>query len=173
MRARLALALAGTALAGCADPYAPAHEPPERTTPAPGELAAPPVRRAPETVARSALSRTPDAVARRAAELTTNWTGETVARRYAELAKFSVGEARRAAKRSAAQLPTDPQVTAPGARSTGTVQAIAHQTATRLIVVTRETLNADGLRETRWRVTLAEVRRQGARWALARWEPQP
>jgi hypothetical protein len=160
-RAAVLLALLA---AGCADPYTDA--PPPRTVA--GELPAPPVHQpdAPTTPAR-----TPEAAARRAAELTTTWTGETAAANYRRLARLTTGEARRDAEATAARLPTDPQLDA--TQSEGSVKAIARTTRSDLIVVTRETLTGDGLRQTRWRVTLARAERHGDGWLLSRWEPQP
>ena len=161
------------AATGCgADPYA--DQPPERRPP-PGEQPAPRIPRHAEAVAPRALASTPEEAARRAAELTTNWTGETAARRYAELTRITVGAARRDARQSAARLPTDPQLA--GTRSTGTIEAIATRDtargAHRLIVVTHETLSGDDLRERRWRITLATVERRAGGWVVSRWEPQP
>jgi hypothetical protein len=48
-----------------------------------------------ERIPADAYSPTPEAAARRAAELAGNWTGETVADRYAHLARHTIGEARR------------------------------------------------------------------------------
>ncbi|MDQ4126323.1 MAG: hypothetical protein M3134_12120, partial [Actinomycetota bacterium] len=130
-----------------------------------------------EKVDPQKLAATPEDAARRAAELTTNWTGETAARQYRELARVTVGEARKQALEAAARLQTDPQLSAPGARSTGTVEAFANRGSTvagqELVVVTRERVAADGLNETRWRVTLATVERRARGWVLSRWEPQP
>jgi hypothetical protein len=69
-------------------------------------------------------------------------------------------------------VPTDRQLTAPGSRSRARVEAMSFR-GTRAIVVTRETLTADGRSTTRWRVTLAGMRREGGRWVLRRWDPQP
>ena len=170
----LVVTLLALAIAGCgADPYA---EPEQQPQPPPGEQPSSPLPQQTDRVAREHLAPSPEEVARRAAELTTNWTGETAARRYAELARMSVGAARRDARASAARLPTDPQLA--DARSTGTVEAIASASPRddrqrRLIVVTRETVVADGLREARWRVTLATAERRAGGWVLSRWEPQP
>lgn len=161
-RAAVLLALLAT---GCgADPYTSAPVP--RTVA--GELPAPPVH---EPRARSTSAPTPEAAARRAAELTTNWTGTTAAGNYRRLARLTTGHARRDAEAAAARLPTDPQLDS--TQSEGSVKAIARTTRTDLIVVTRETLTGDGLRQTRWRVTLARAERHGDGWLLSRWEPQP
>ena len=166
----LATAAAAT---GCGDPYADPRQP----RPPQGEQPAQPVARPRQQVPSEALARTAEEAARRAAELTTNWTGETAARRYAQFARVSVGEARRSARESAARLPTDSQLAAPGARSSGTVEVIAPRSIgarrRELVVVTRETLVADGLRDERWRVTLATVKRWPGGWVLSRWQPQP
>jgi hypothetical protein len=157
---------------GCGDPYA---EPDAQPAPTPGEVPGSPLPKPAEKV--KDLAATPEQAARRAAELTTNWTGETAASHYADLARFTIGGARRAARESAARLPTDPQLSAPGARNSGTVEAIVPRTGRGrrrdLIVVTRETLTADGLRRQRWRVTLATAEQLRGGWVLSRWEPQP
>jgi hypothetical protein len=164
------------ALAGCADPYdEPARE--AQPTLPPGEEPAPPLPQRADDVAAQHLAATPAEAARRAAELTSNWTAETVARRYAELARMTVGPARRDARESAARLPTDNRLGASETRSTGTVEAVTTRAASarrhQLIVVTHETLVGDGLRDERWRVTLATVERRSGGWVLSRWEPQP
>ena len=152
-RAALPLCLAAAVVAGCADPYA--QRPQSDPAPVAGELPAPPIPR--PTGRPRASFPTPEAAAHRAAELTASWTGETAAARQAELAGITTGAARRDAQRAAAQLPTDPQLTAPGAGSTATVEAIVRRVGDprRLLVVTRETLHADGLTQTRFRVYLA------------------
>ena len=157
----LALLAAGC---GIEDPYP--HAPPPRTVL--GEIPAPRV----EQPQRPATPmRTAEAAARRAAELTTNWTGETAAANYRRLARLTTGQARRDAEAAAAQLPTDAQLDA--TQSEGSVHAITRTTRRDLIVVTRETLTGTGLRQTRWRVTLARAERLGDGWLLSRWEPQP
>jgi hypothetical protein len=167
------VAVLALAVAGCGDPYADSQKP----APPPGEQPASRLPDPTDRVAVQALAPTPEGAARRAAELATNWTGETAARNYAKLARVTVGAARRSARESAARLPTDSQLSAPGARSSGTVEAIAtHSTGARrrqLVVVTRETLVADGVRDERWRVTLATAERRRGGWVIARWEPQP
>jgi type IV secretory pathway VirB10-like protein len=171
-----AVLLLALAAVGCGDPYAqPDHQPPPQ--PPPGEQ---PARKLPsraEHVDPEELAATPEDAARRAAELTTNWTGGSAARQYRELARVTIGDARRQALEAAARLQTDPQLAAPGARSTATVEAVAnrHPSDARreLLVVTRERVSADGLDETRWRVTLATAERRSGGWALSRWEPQP
>lgn len=160
-------------LTGCGpDPYADQRPDPK---PPPGEQPAPPLPRHRDKGASHAPAATPAHAARRAAELTTNWTGETAAARYAELARITVGAARRDARQSAARLPTDPQLV--GTRSIGTVEAIVTRTTTgrgrHLMVVTHETLSGDGVRDRRWRVTLATVERRAGGWVVSRWEPQP
>jgi hypothetical protein len=105
-----------------------------------------------------------------------SWTASSVADNYARLAELSVGEARQDARRSAAQLPTDRQLTAPGSRSATTVEAVTTRGVgayRRLIIVTRERLTADGRRTVRWRVTLARAVRTSTGWALDEWQPQP
>lgn len=157
----------------CGDPYAERQEP----QPPPGEEPAPHLPRSKDWVRPDALARTPEDAARHAAELTTNWTGNTAGRRYAQLARITIGKARRSARESAARLATDSQLSAPGARGSGTAEVIATRSSDprrrQLLVVTRETLRADGLHETRWRVTLATAERHRGGWALSRWEPQP
>lgn len=177
-RRPLHVAVAGIAttlmLAGCTDPYATAPE--RRRQPPPGELAAPSVRATPHRIKSRQVADSPHAAARRAAELVGNWTGETVAARYAQLAAFSIGQARAAAQSAAAQLPTDAQLTAPGARGSTTVEAVIARGSgpTRtLLVVTRDRVEADGHHQTRWRITIAETRSLSGGWALSRWEPQP
>jgi hypothetical protein len=168
-RALIASIVASTILlSGCADPYAgsgraPADVPGEvrGTVPAPRRDA--PVR----------LRPTPDAVVRRAADLTTNWRSDTVAGRYAQLARISEGRARRDALDAAARLPTDPQLQSSRTRSTGHVVGVLRRGRDRFVVVTHETMVADGLTTRRWRVTLATVRRKAGGYALAAWEPQP
>jgi hypothetical protein len=174
-RALILMGLA-VAVAGCGnDPYAQpdrSHDP----EPPPGEQPAPPLPKPIERVSRPHLAPTPEQAARRAAELTTNWTGQTVVRQYAAFARLTVGEARRQARQSAARLPTDPQLAATGSRSTGTVEVVANRTgsrARRLVIVTYEIVTADGLRDERWRVTLATAERRRDGWVISRWEPQP
>ena len=168
-----ALALA---LSGCADPYGgPEHKRPP--SPPPGEQPAPRLPRRAEHVDQRDLASTPEEAARRAAELTTNWTGRTVASRYAELARTSIGAARRDARQSAARLPTDGQLTSARTRSSGTVEAVAARSrGTRereFVVVTHEIVISDGLRDDRWRVTLATAELRIRGWVISRWEPQP
>ncbi|HEX8086576.1 MAG TPA: hypothetical protein VF529_19975 [Solirubrobacteraceae bacterium] len=176
MSRTIALLLVAALAAGCGDPYAQQQQPDRQ--PPPGEEPAHPLPKPRDRVRPEDLAPTPEDAARRAAELTTNWTGENAARTYAQLARISVGAARREALDTAARLPTDPQLSADGTRSTGTVEAITARPAVdrerrELIVVTRESLTADGLQEHRWRVTLATARRRDGGWALSRWEPQP
>jgi hypothetical protein len=45
--------------------------------------------------------------------------------------------------------------------------------STPLLVVTHETVVADGMSATRYRVTVAEARRASDGWRISRWEPQP
>ena len=169
----LPLAVVALVTASCGDPYS---EPPTPSPPQ-GEQPGRPLPRVKERVQSGALARTPEDAAGRAAELTTNWPRETAARRYAQLARITVGEARRSARESAARLLTDSQLAAPGARSSGTVEVIATRSPgarrRELVVVTREALMADGLREQRWRVTLATAERRPGGWVLSRWQPQP
>ena len=157
--------------AGCADPYA--QTPPVPTTP-PGELPAPPIPRPVREPERLAPS--PEAAVRRAVELTGNWTGATIARQHERFAAETTGQARRDAERTAAQATTDPQLTGPGAKAVAILHAVVSRGSgpqRRLLVVTHETLRADGLTEARFRVYLAEAERHAGGWVLARWEPQP
>lgn len=167
------LAVLALVAASCGDPYSTRQEP----QPSQGEQPAPSLPMRQERVPAAALAPTPEDAARRAADLTINWTGETAARNYARLARITIGAARRSAHESATRLPTDAQLSAPGARSTGVVEAIATRSATArrrdLVVVTHETLSTDGLREARWRVTLAAAERHGRGWVISRWDPQP
>ena len=173
MRRALVLAalLAAATAAGCADPYG--DDPPREPTAVPGEVPAPPVRRPPERL--GPLPGSPETAARRAAALTTTWTSANAGRRYAEFATFATGAARRQAQAAAAQLPTDPQLD--GATSEGKVAAVVATTDTedrrKLLVVTHETIRADGLVDRRWRVTLASVERRDRGWVVSRWDPQP
>lgn len=163
--------IAVAAASGCVDPYA--GDRPRRAATVAGEVPAPPVARPVERL--GALPATPEAAARRAAELTTTWTSADAAGRYAELATFAIGAARRQAQEAAARLPTDPQLE--GSSSEGEIVAVITRFAgprhSALVVVTRETLRAEGLVDRRWRVTLASAERRRGGWALARWEPQP
>ena len=168
MKAALPALLAAAAVTGCADPYA--NEPKPAVA---GEQPASKIERPRD---QGEPARTPEAAARRAAELAGNWTGETVRDRYTALARATVDDARRNAEQVAAQAGTDPQLSAPGARSVAIVHAVAIRGVgprRRAIVVTHETLTADGLTDARWRVTVAVVRRQGDGWVVAKWEPQP
>jgi hypothetical protein len=71
------------------------------------------------------------------------------------------------AARRAARRPVNPDLATPGTRSM--VEAVNDRDGSgdhrRLIVVTREA--------TRYRVTLATAQRDGSRWKITRWEPQP
>jgi hypothetical protein len=160
------------ALAGCADPYAEVPEKP--AAPIHGELPAPQVPQNEPVSTTPAPS--PEAAVRRAVELTANWTAETIARQHERFAAASTGAARRDAQRIAAQATTDPQLRAPGAKSIAILHAVvprgggAHR---RLLVITHETVVGDGLRQARFRVTLAEAQQVGEGWVLSRWEPQP
>jgi hypothetical protein len=81
-----------------------------------------------------------------------------------------------AAQHVAAQAGTDPQLTAPGARSIAIVHPVtAHGKGRtrRLIVVPHETISADSIRQSRWRVTVAKAERRHDGWVVSRWEPQP
>ena len=161
------------ALTGCADPYA---EPPSAPSPPPGEEAAPPLRRPPDRLPLDAGAATPEAAVRRAVELTGNWTAQSIARNHERFAALSTGQARRDAQRTAVQATTDPALGAPGARSVAVLHAVVARGSgphRRLLVVTHETLVADGVRQARFRVTIAEAQQVGEGWALARWEPQP
>jgi hypothetical protein len=160
-----ALALvAGTT--GCGDPYA--TQTPEPVPP-PGEQPA-------KAIAPPREHGVPEPTPERAAELAGNWTGETIEQRYAELARRTTGAARDQAKQTAAAARSDRQLAAPGSRSIAIVHAITTRgtgARRRLLVVTHETLVTNGVRSVRWRVTLAEARRSGDGWVIARWEPQP
>ncbi len=167
-----ALAVAPAAL-GCADPYT---APPKSAMPPPvaGEQPAPTITRAEPGPTRTFPS--PQAAARHAAKLTGTWTGQTIADHYRQLAQQTTGPARRMAAQAAAQLPTDPQLTAPGARSHTTIQAITtHPRGTQrdLLLVVRERLHADGLTQDRLRVIKATAQRHRDGWALTQWQPQP
>lgn len=170
MRTRVTLATAtALLLAGCGDPYV------DRPPPSPpsGELAAPPVARDDERLAPDAPLPAPAAVAERAAKLTTNWTSDTAAANYARLAELSAGSARDDFAQAAASLPTDPE---PTTHASGRLEAITERTRgdrSRLIVVTRETTRGDGLRDSRWRVTLATAEQRTGGWVLTEWQPQP
>ena len=169
---RLAV-IAAIAVSGCADPYANDSARKGEPPPPPGEQPSTPVDEAPE---RGIPSATPEDAARRAAELAGNWTAETIASRYAELARRTTGAARDDARQAAARARTDPELNAPGAKSIAIVHgAIARGTGVRrrVLVITHETLIADGLNDARWRVTVAEAKRQGHGWIISRWEPQP
>ena len=172
MRRFVAISLVGmcSAVIGCADPYGEAPAPGQSVA---GELPAPRVRTPAPSFAQ--LPPTAEAAARRAAELTTTWTSHEAADGYAQLARFSVGEARRQAREAAARLPTDPQLQ--DTSSSGRVAAIIDRgrrgRRRELLVVTNETVRAAALVERRWQITLvvAEQRRRG--WVIARWQPQP
>jgi len=80
------------------------------------------------------------------------------------------------AEQAAAQLPTDPQLTAPGATSHTTIQAITtHPRGTRrdLLLVVQERLHADGLTHDRLRVIKGTAQRHRDGWILTHWQPQP
>lgn len=172
-RTLIAASAVAATLAGCAtDPYA---EDPKPLPPA-GEEPSKPVEQPRDRIPATAYSPTPEAAGRRAAELAGNWTRETVVDRYTELARHTIGQARDAAQQVAAQADTDPQLTAPGARSIAIVHAVTaygRGRKRRLIIVTHETVTADPIRDSRWRVTVAEAERREVGWAVSRWEPQP
>lgn len=168
-RALAASVVASTILlSGCADPYAGSGRAPSGV---PGEVRG--TVPAPRRDAPVELLPTPNAVVRRAADLTTNWRSDTVAGRYAQLARMSEGTARRDALDAAARLPTDPQLQSSRTRSTGRVVGVLRRGRDRFVVVSRETLVTNGLTRRRWRVTLATVRRRAGGYALTTWEPQP
>ena len=140
-----------------------------------GRSPPPPIQAKPERLPR-ALAPTPEVAVRRAVDLTANWTAETIARNHERFAAATIGAARRDAERVAAQAPTDRQLTTPGAKSIAILHAVVPRGGgphRRLLVVTHETLVADGLRQARFRVTLAEAQQVGKGWVLTRWEPQP
>lgn len=171
----LLAAVAALLSVGCNDPYATAPKPGSQDPP-PGELPAPPITAPEERVNPRRLAPTAHAAARHAADLVGNWTAETAAARYAQLAASSTGQARAAARTAAAQLSTDPQLTAPGASGSSTIEAIVSRgtgARRRLIIVTRERVQTDGHTDSRWRITLAQAQRLPAGWALSKWEPQP
>ncbi len=166
------LAVAPAAL-GCADPYTTQ---PKAATPSqvPGEQPAPAISRGEPGPTRT--FRSPQAAARHAARLTGTWTGETVADHYRQLARQTTGPARRMAAQAAAQLPTDPQLTAPGARSHTIIQAITtHPRGIRrdMLLVVRERLHADGLIHDRLRVIKVTAQRHRDGWILSLSQPQP
>ncbi len=169
MRAVLVTLPLHTAAAGCADPYT---EPRPATPPSvAGEL--PAERVPPEPVPTTKLAPGAEAAVRKAVELTGTWTADTIARQHERFAAASTGAARRDAQRTAAQATTDPHLSAPGARSSAVLQAAIPRAGGRFLVVTHETLVADGLREARYRVTLAEAQKVRDGWVLRRWERQP
>jgi hypothetical protein len=174
MRALVLAMTASLVLAGCADPYA--ERPRAPNDPVAGEQPASPVRKPDESLAAEGLAHSPEGAVRQAVELSGNWTAETIGRNHERLAASTTGQARRDAQRTAAQATTDPQLTAPGAKSIAILHAVVPRAGgpnRRLLVVTHETLTADGVRQTRFRVTLAEAQKLGDGWVLSRWEPQP
>jgi hypothetical protein len=165
MRLAIALTIAAFAI-GCADPY----DGTPRTPTMPGEQ---PASRILHPQRPSDPAPSPGAAARRAAGFAMNWTSKTVAMNQRRLARLMTGEARTEAEQAAARLPTDPLLTAPGARSAGTVEAITRNRSGDLLVVTKELVNVGGLTDERFRITLARAKRVTGGWLLSRWARQP
>ena len=176
--ATVAALAACIAVEGCADPYSSptASRPTAEPTPTvPGELPLPQPSRSDDTQPTGRLPATAGLAARRAADLAYTWTARTAAARQTRLAAISTGQARRDALQAAARLPTDPQLAAGQATSSGRLAAIAlrpGRTTRSGLLVTHEQLKANGVHQDRWRVTLVTLIRLPQGWAVSRWSPQ-
>ncbi len=152
------------AFAGCTDPYSQ-----PRSGSVPGEQ---PAKHPVHDARASDAVPTVSGLVRRAVDLSGNWRGDDVASRYARLARISVGEARRQARDAAARIPTDRMLSRSDSRSRVQLEGFVRKKRT-LLIVTRETLTAEGTRSQRYRVTRATIRPGRGGWVLATWEPQP
>jgi hypothetical protein len=120
----------------------------------------------------------PEAVLRRAALLTRNWTSETLDRRYEKAVALSTGQAQADLSRMAAEANAGIAQVPEQVRSRATVEAVvAHGSGGRrpALVITREGITGGDLPDEgyQYKVTLAAVERDGERWVISRWSPQP
>lgn len=177
----LLLVLLAVAGAGCgtADPYLsetattetiagdPRQPPPERIGPRP-EV---------EDDVVDAES-TPEAALRRYAELSTNWTADTLADNQRTLARISIGGARQTALLAAERIARDDTLRRAQLSSTGTVLSASPGSGPARgswIVVTRErTTGGDSYRDLppTYHVTIAKLEQRSAGWVVSSWAPQ-
>jgi hypothetical protein len=109
-----------------------------------------------------------------------DWTADDVTQHMRSLAANSVGQARSAMQLAAAQTAGDYELQQGGISNSGTIEAIAPQSAheNRYVVVTLERTSAtvttayQGLRPA-WHVALATViELSPGRWVLSGWQPE-
>lgn len=177
---RVLVVVVSAAGSGCQDPYGGDGA---RPTPAPAAIADDHVRpgptapRLPSRVAKASAS--PRGTARRFATLWANWDWRNVASRQRALARLAAGDLARQMRANASSVRIDASLVRDKPASRGIVAAIkvklTREHATGL-VVTREQTYTDGradLGGRRYRVYRVRLRRAGAGWEVARWEPQP
>lgn len=121
---------------------------------------------------------TPEAALRRYAEVSINWTAETLPARQRQLARLSIEGARQTALLAAERVERDETLRLSDVSSSGTVVSIAPGAGAARgswVVVTREQTSGDetfrGLPPT-FHVTLAELEQLAVGWVVSSWAPQ-
>lgn len=121
---------------------------------------------------------TPEAALRRYAELSINWTADTLADNQRALARISISGARQTALLAAERVTRDDTLRRSQVSSSGTVLSAAPGSASARgawIVVTREQMiggdSYDDLPPT-YHVTIAKLGQRPAGWVVSSWAPQ-
>ncbi len=176
----LALIVITLVFAGCGgDPYVVV---PRTTATVDGDPRQPPEERrgarpAPDRDVVAAAP-TPEAALERYAELSINWTAETLPARQRQLARRSIDGARQTALLAAARVERDDTLRRSNVSSTGSVVSIAPGAGAARgswVIVTREETVGDdtyrGLPPT-LHVTFAKLEQLDAGWVVSSWAPQ-
>lgn len=121
---------------------------------------------------------TPEAALRRYAELSTNWTADTLVENQRALARISIGGARQTALLAAERIARDDTLRRAQLSSTGAVLSASPGSGSARgswIVVTRErTTGGDSYRDlpATYHVTIAKLEQRSAGWVVSSWAPQ-
>lgn len=121
---------------------------------------------------------TPEAALRRFAELSTNWTADTLVDNQRALARISIGGARQTAMLAAERIARDDTLRRAQLSSTGRVLSASPGWGSARgswIVVTRErTTGGDSYRDLppTYHVTIAKLEQSSAGWVVSSWAPQ-
>lgn len=175
----LVLLVASGAACGTADPYL--SETPTTETIA-GDPRQPPKERiGPRPEVEDDVvdaESTPEAALRRYAELSTNWTADTLVDNQRALARISIGGARETALLAAERIARDDTLRRAQLSSTGRVLSASPGWGSARgawIVVTRErTTGAESYRDlpATYHVTIAKLEQRSAGWVVSSWAPQ-
>ncbi|MDW5592958.1 hypothetical protein VSS74_01325 [Conexibacter stalactiti] len=121
---------------------------------------------------------TPEAALRRYADLSINWTADTLADNQRALARISIGGARQTAFLAAERIDRDDTLRRSRVSSTGSVLSAAPGSASARgswVVVTREQMvGRDAYRglPATYHVTIAKLERRSVGWVVSSWAPQ-